>query len=100
MSIIDSLVRAEELSDITTAGMPAIISSLKLIDTWSSTTIKLLPDDTIRKHPNLVPEWSIGAEYTRGDRVRMSCAIFKCIAKNTGSDTTIPLHDSEHWTEL
>lgn len=101
MRIIEALDKAETLSDLVSSS-PAILLTLKAIETWVETTTKLVPDSKIAEHPELLPTWSIGEKYLKGDRVQLSGLAWKALASNEATEDTCPIHKESEtiWKQL
>lgn len=101
MRILEALDKAETLSNLVSSS-PAILLTLKAIESWVETTTKLVPDTKIAEHPELLPTWSIGENYIKGDRVQISGLAWKALASNEATEENCPIHpeSSEIWKQL
>lgn len=101
MRILEALDKAETLNDLV-SGSPAILLTLKAIETWVETTTKLVPDAKIALHPELLPTWSLGENYVKGDRVQLSGYAWKALASNEATEETCPIHKESEtiWKQL
>lgn len=92
MRILEAIDKAETLNDMV-ASSPAILLTLKAIETWVETTTKLVPDSKIASHPELLPTWSLGESYAKGDRVQLSGSAWKALVANEAAEETCPIHE-------
>ena len=92
MRIIEAIEKAETLSDLI-AGSPAILVTLKAIEAWVESSTKLVPDSKIASHPELLPTWSIGESYAKGDRVQLSGSAWKALVASEATEETCPIHE-------
>jgi hypothetical protein len=101
MRILEALDKAETLNDLV-SNSPAILLTLKAIETWVETTTKLVPDAKIAGHPELLPTWSIGEHYLKGDRVQLSGYAWKALASNEATEENCPIHKESEtiWKQL
>lgn len=101
MRILEALDKAETLNDLVSSS-PAILLTLKAIETWVETTTKLVPDAKIASHPELLPTWSLGENYLKGDRVQISGFAWKALVSNEATEETCPIHKESEtiWKQL
>lgn len=101
MRLLEALEKAETLSELV-AGAPAILLTMKGIESWVESSTKLVPDSKIAAHPELLPEWSIGERYAAGDRVQLSGRAWKALQSHTAAEELCPIHEdaADTWRQI